>query len=66
MILVNDQIDAHFFLYVYFYSLRVSGSHVSIIRRVNCINVKPGLSLSLDDRLVCSICSCIQDGHMAA
>ena len=33
-ILVNSQLDANFFMYVYFYSLRVSGSHVSIIRRI--------------------------------
>ena len=39
IILVNNQLDAHFlFIYVYFYSLHVSGSHVSIIRRINCIN----------------------------
>jgi len=37
-ILVNNQIDAQFFVYVYFYSLHVSGSHVSIISRINCIN----------------------------
>jgi len=34
MILVNNQLDAQFFMYVYFYSLHVSGSHVSIIRRI--------------------------------
>jgi len=32
MILVNNQLDAQFFMYVYFYSLRVSGSRVPIIR----------------------------------
>jgi hypothetical protein len=26
-------------MYVYFYSLHVSGSHVPIIRRINCINI---------------------------
>jgi len=31
MILVNNQIDLQFFMYVYFYSLHVSGSHVPII-----------------------------------
>jgi len=32
---VNNQIDAQFFfMYVYFYSLHVSGSHVPIIRRI--------------------------------
>ena len=34
MILVNNQIDAQFSIYVYFYSLHVSASHVSIIRRI--------------------------------
>ena len=34
MILVNNQLDAQFFMYVYFYSLHVSGSHVPIIRRI--------------------------------
>jgi len=32
MILVNNQLDAQFFMYVYLYSLHVSGSHVPIIR----------------------------------
>jgi len=34
MILVNNQLDAQFFIYFYFYSLHVSGSHVPIIRRI--------------------------------
>jgi len=34
MILVNNQLDAHFFVYIYFYSLYVSGSHAPIIRRI--------------------------------
>jgi len=34
MILVNNQTDVQFFMYVYFYSLHVSGSHVPIIRRI--------------------------------
>ena len=39
IIFVNNQLDAkHFFMYVYFYSLHVSDSHVPIIRRFNCIN----------------------------
>jgi len=33
-ILVNNKLDAQFFMYVYFYSLHVSGSHVPIIRRI--------------------------------
>jgi len=34
MMLVNNQLDAQFFMNVYFYSLHVSGSHVPIIRRI--------------------------------
>jgi hypothetical protein len=35
MIFINNQLDAQlFFVYVYFYSLHVSGSHVPIIRRI--------------------------------
>jgi len=30
----NNQIYAQFFLYVYFYSLHISGSHVPIIRAI--------------------------------
>ena len=33
MILVNNQLDTQFLMYVYFYSLHVSGSHVPITRR---------------------------------
>jgi hypothetical protein len=48
-IFVNNQHDAQFFfMYVYFYSLHGSGSHVPIIRRISCIN----MSLCIDDRLV--------------
>ena len=35
MVLVNNELEAQFFLvYVYFYSLHVLGSHVPIIRRI--------------------------------
>jgi len=34
MIFVNNELDAQFFLYVYFFSLRISGSHVPIISRI--------------------------------
>jgi len=45
-------------MYVYFYSLYVSGSHVPIIRRII-------VSMRHLRRLVCrSICSCIPDGHL--
>ena len=41
IIFVNNQLDAQFFfVYVYFYSLHVSGSHVPIIKRINCIIYK--------------------------
>ena len=37
--LINNQIDAQFlFMYVYFYALHVSGSHVPIIRKINCVS----------------------------
>jgi len=41
---VNNQLDAKFFfVYVYFYSLHVSGSHVPIIRIINSINKISGI-----------------------
>ena len=47
-IFVNNQLDAQFFfMYVYFYSLHVSGSHVPIIRRINCINTTSGVCHSV-------------------
>jgi len=48
IIFVNNQLDARFFfMYVYFYSLHVSGSHVSIIRRINCIYTTSGICHSV-------------------
>jgi hypothetical protein len=48
IIFVNNQLDAQFFImYVYFYSLYVSGIHVSIIRRFNCINTTSGICRSI-------------------
>jgi len=39
IIFANNQPEAQFFLmYVYYYYLHVSGSHVPIIRKINCIN----------------------------
>jgi hypothetical protein len=39
VIFVNNQLDAHFFfVYIYFYSLHVLGSHVPITRKIHCIN----------------------------
>jgi len=54
IIFVNNQHDAQFFfMYVYFYSLHVPGSHVPIISRINCINETSGVCHCIDDRLVC-------------
>jgi len=36
-----------FFVYVYFYSVHVSGNYVPIIRRTNCINAIPGICNSV-------------------
>jgi len=48
IVFVKNQPDAQFFLmYVYFYSLHVSGSHVPIIRRINCINTTSGICHSV-------------------
>ena len=48
VIFVNNQLDAQFyFTCVYFYSLHVSGSHVPIIRRINCINTTSGICHSV-------------------
>jgi hypothetical protein len=48
IIFLNDQLDAQlFFIYVYVYSLHVSGSHVPIIRRINCINTASGICHSV-------------------
>jgi hypothetical protein len=45
---VNNQLDAQFFfMYVYLYSLHVSDSYVSIIRRFNCINTSSGICHSV-------------------
>jgi len=68
MILVNNQIDAQFFVYVYFYSLNVSGNHVPIIRRVNCMNTCiPDGHLHSDINQVSHwYNNSPDDGHMAA
>jgi len=45
---INNRLDAQFFfMYVYFYSLHVSGSHVPIIRGINCINTTSGICHSV-------------------
>jgi len=44
IIFENNQPDAQFFfMYVYFYSLHISGSRVPIIRRINFINTTSGI-----------------------
>jgi len=55
-VLVNNQLDAHFFflIFVYSISLHVSSNHVLIIRRVNCINTTSGIChFYVGDRVVC-------------
>jgi len=48
IIFLNNYLDAQFFFtYVYFYSLHVSGSHVPIIRIINCINTTSGICHSV-------------------
>jgi hypothetical protein len=47
-IIFLNNLEAHFFfMYVYFSSLHVSGSHVPIIRRINCINTASGICHSV-------------------
>jgi len=43
-----------FFMYVYFYSLHVSGSHVPIIRRINCIKTASGICHSVQMTVWCA------------
>jgi hypothetical protein len=48
IIFINNQHDAQFFfMYVYFYSLHVSGSHVRVNRRIICINTTSGVCHSV-------------------
>ena len=55
IISVNNQPDAQFvFIYVYFYFLHVSGSHVSINRRINCINTTSGICNSVEMTVWCA------------
>jgi len=41
-------------MYVYLYSLHVSGSHVPIIRRINCINTTFGVCHSVQMTVWCA------------
>jgi hypothetical protein len=46
--LVNNQLDTQFsFVYIYFNSLHISGTHVLIIRRITCINTTSGICHSM-------------------
>ena len=42
-ILVNNKLDALFYVFIYFISLHVSNITVLIIRRWNCINISSGM-----------------------
>jgi len=68
MRLVDNQLDAHFFfmyVYVHFYSVHVSDSYVSIIRRIIVSMRHLAYATPCDDRLVCrSVCSCVPDGYL--
>jgi len=61
MILVNNQLDEQILMYVYFYCLHVSGSHVPIIWRI-IVSLRHLVYVTcVDERLVCrSICSSTQ------
>jgi hypothetical protein len=65
-VFVNNQLEAQFFfIYVYFYSLHVSGSHVPIIRRINCINTS-GICRSVQMVVWCADLdeTCTPTGHL--
>ena len=67
IIFVNNQLDARFFfMYVYFYSLHVSDSCVSIIRKINCINTTSGICHSVHMTVWYAgfIQTCIPNGHL--
>jgi len=51
-ILANDQLDALFYIFIYFITLHVSNITMLIIRRSNCVNTSSGM-ISLCDCLVC-------------
>jgi hypothetical protein len=59
---VNNQLDIQFFfMYVYFCSLHVSGSHVAIIGRINCINTTSGICHSV---LLTVWCAGLDETHV--
>ena len=62
IILVNNQLDTHFFfLYIYFDSLHVSSNPVLIIRRINCIDMTSGICHCVGASLVRRSLTCILD-----
>jgi len=54
-------------MYVYLYSLHVSGHYVPIVRRINCINALPGICHSMWTTIwyACwnETPTCVPDGH---
>ena len=42
-VLANNQFDALFHVFIYFFSLHVSSITVLIIRRSNCVNTSSGM-----------------------
>ena len=52
--MVYDQLDAQFFLCIYFNSLHVSSNLVLIIRRINCINTASGICHSVSVTALCA------------
>ena len=68
-VFVNNQLDAQvfFFMYLYFCSLHVSYSYVSIITRINCVNTTSGICHSVVMTFwyagLGEIQTCIPQGH---
>ena len=69
----NNHLDAQFFfMYVNFYSLHVSGSHMPIISRINCISTTSGICHSVQmtvwcaglDETAVSSKTCTPNGHL--
>jgi len=52
-----------FFMYVYSYSVHVSGNHVPIIRRINCISAIPGICHCVWTTVWCAGVICTPDGR---
>jgi hypothetical protein len=64
---VNNHLDAQFFfMYVYFYSLRVSGSHVPIISLIQTRTLNGHLYRVTYTRCCIDTINSPGDGHVAA